>query len=153
MEKKIQAVVDMQPPKNLKHLRGFIGAINYYRDMWPHRSHIMAPLTSQYDAHKKGNKPKIEKFKWTPEMEDAFDKNKALIATDTMAAYPDHYKPYDIYTDASDYQLGAVLMQQGRPVAYYSKKLNKAQKNYTTMEKEFLSIVARLKELVKISVR
>ena len=100
----------MQPPKNLNQLRGFIGAINYYRDMWPHRSHIMAPLTSKCGAHKEGNKPKIDKFKWTPEMQDAFEKTKALIATDTMAAYPDHNKPYDIYTDASDYQLGAVLM-------------------------------------------
>ena len=114
--------------------------------MWPHRSHIMAPLTSKCGAHKKGKKPKIDTFKWTPEMQDAFEKTKALIATDTMAAYHDHNKPYDIYTDVSDYQLGAVLMQQGRPVAYYSKKLNSAQKNYTTMEKELLSIVATLKE-------
>ena len=77
-KKKIQAALDMQPPKNLKQLRGFIGAINYYRDMWPHRSHIMAPLTSKCGAHKEGKKPKIDKFKWTPEMQDAFEKIKGI---------------------------------------------------------------------------
>jgi hypothetical protein len=60
-------------------------------------------------------------------------------------SYPDHNKRFDAYTYASDFQLGACIIQEGRPVVYFLQKLMKSQQNYTTMEKEMLSIVATLK--------
>ncbi len=71
-KKKIDAVQQMQPPTNLKQLRGFIGMVNYYRDMWLHRSHILSLLTAKTGAPQKG--VKTPPFKWTPEMQKAFEK-------------------------------------------------------------------------------
>ncbi len=57
----------MQPPTSLKLLQVFIGMVNYYRDMWPHCSHVLAPLTKYTGAPKKGEKQ--PQFNWTPEMQ------------------------------------------------------------------------------------
>jgi hypothetical protein len=85
-------------------------------------------------------------MKWTDEMQKAFNKMHLRMAANALAPYPDHNKWFDIYTDASDFQLGACIILKGRLVAYFSRKLTKSQQNYTTMEKEMLTIVITLKE-------
>jgi RNase H-like domain found in reverse transcriptase len=137
-KQKIAAILALQPPQTVKQLRSFIGAVTYYRDMFPKRSHILAPLTALV-----GGKGTLH---WTPECQQAFNATKALLAKDAFLRYPDHNKRFDIYCDASDRQLGAVITQENYPVAYYSRKLNSAQRNYTVGEKEILSVVETLKE-------
>jgi hypothetical protein len=67
-----------------------------------------------------------------------------------LLAYPDFSQPFILHTDASDYQLGAVISQNNKPIAFYSRKLNDAQHKYTTTERELLSIVETLKEFRNI---
>jgi hypothetical protein len=83
-KKKIEAVLRMQPPTSLKLIQGFIGIVNYYRDMWAHRLHILAPLTAKTGAPKKDEKH--PPFQWTPEMQNAFDQMKALMAAGVLCA-------------------------------------------------------------------
>ena len=73
-----------------------------------------------------------------------------MISEEVFLTYPDWSKPFDIHTDASDKQLGAVISQDGKPIAFFSRRLSKSQRNYTTTEKELLSIVESLKEFRNI---
>ena len=69
-----------------------------------------------------------------------------MLCHETMLAFPDYSKPFEIHTDASAFALGAVISQNKKTIAFYSRKLNLAQTRYTTTERELLSIVETLKE-------
>jgi hypothetical protein len=86
------------------------------------------------------------KWEWTPVHQESFDQMKALMAKETLVTFPDFSKEFEIHTDASDSQLGAVISQEGKPVAFYSRKLQPAPTRYTVTERELLSIVETLKE-------
>jgi len=141
-QKKVEAILQIAPPKTRKQLRRFIGMVSYYRNMWPKRSHFLAPLSSLTSAN--------VKWKWTTEHQIAFEQMKALIAKETLVTFPDFSKEFEIHTDASKLQLGACISQDGKPVAFYSRKLSPAQTRYTTTERELLSIVETLKEFRNI---
>jgi hypothetical protein len=140
--KKVQAIKNIAPPKTKRELRGFIGIVNYYRDMWEHRADILAPLTALTS--------KTVKWQWTVKEQKAFDDMKRIMSREVLLVYPDFNKPFVIHTDASKVQLGAVISQNGRPIAFYSRKLNPAQTRYTVTELELLSIIETLKEFRNI---
>jgi hypothetical protein len=96
------------------------------------------------------------KFEWHSSHQQAFDKIKKVIVTEiqVLLCYPYFNKPgsFHLYTDASDHQLGAVIMQDKKYKAFYSRKLNTAQKGYTTTEREreLLSAIETCKEYKNI---
>src|SRR5687767_10228817 len=104
--------------------------------------HILAPLTALTSV----NVP----WKWTTDYQKAYDKMKSIILRESLLAYPNFNEVFDIHTDASLSQLGACISQNGRPIAFYSKKLNPAQTRYATTERELLSVIEVLKKFRSI---
>ncbi len=95
---KIQAILQLGPPKTVHDVRSLLGIIQYYRDMWPRRSHTLAPLTdlisSKNITDSKSKTDKLHKIDWTQECQEAFDTMKLLIARDVLLAYPRFDQPF-----------------------------------------------------------
>jgi hypothetical protein len=144
--KKVQAILALNPPNNVKELRHFLGTVQYYWDMWARGSEMLAPLTDLVGEcgetkTTRMNKTKKKPWRWSPIHQQAFDNVKAAIAKETVLAYPDFLKPFEIYTDASSTQLGAVITQDNKPIAFFSRKLLETKQKYSVMEIELLAIV------------
>ncbi len=106
--KKVQGIMDLERPKITTDCRKLIGMVQYHRDMWKQHSHVLAPLT-EASTGKKG-KP----IKWTDNLEQAFLDLKKMVSEETILNYPDWtVVPFlDVHTEASDKQLGAVVISQ-----------------------------------------
>lgn len=131
--KKVQAIEEWQPPKDVHEIRSFLGLTNYYRRFVKRYSEIARPLT---DLTKKA-----EEWKWSSERQVAFERLKMAMTTRPVLSLPDLQKPFEVETDASDFAIGGVLTQEGHPVAFESRKLKDAERNYPAHEKELLAVV------------
>ena len=90
------------------------------------------------------------KIIWLKEHQNAFDNIKKVVSCEVLLEYPRFDLPFVVHTDASTTQLGSVISQNNRPLAFYSRKLSSVQKRYTTRELELLSIIETLKEFKNI---
>jgi hypothetical protein len=147
-QKKIEAISTWPRPTNVQEVRKFIGLCQYYKSFVPNFSTIAAPITDLT----KGSGFKLRSINWTNECQKAFDSIKKSLTSAPVLLTPDMSQPFRIECDASDFGLGAVLLQQDpknnnqwKPVAYESRKMSSEERNYPAQEKEALSILHALR--------
>lgn len=129
---KLKAMTEWPQPTSVKKLRGFLGLTGYYRKFIRRYGEIAKPLT---------NMLKKNQFNWTEEEKGAFEKLKNAMTSGPVLVLPDFSKAFVVECDASGTGLGAVLMQEGRPVAYFSQALHGRNLTLSTYEKEMLALV------------
>jgi hypothetical protein len=131
--RKIQAIVERTAPKSIPELRSFLGLTNYYRLFIEGYSKKTTPLS---DLLKKNRR-----WEWMVDSQQAFKKLKTAVASAPVLGLPDFEKPFEVHTDASDMAIDGVLVQEGHPIAFESRKLNDGEQNYSTHEKEMTPVV------------
>lgn len=137
---KIKAVKDLKPPTTVKGVRSFLGLISFYRMFIPQFSDIASPLVELTK--------KFKRFSWSPECQAAFESLRHSLSIAPLLHYPDTSKPYVLWSDASQYSVGAVLTQSAddtegseHPVYFLSHKLTTSQvRSYSVTEKELYGI-------------
>ena len=137
-ENKVRAIREWSEPSKLKELRSFLGLANYYRRFRKGYSKMVASLT---DLLKKD-----QVWQWNLECQAAFDELKGAISSEPVLRLPNLELPFEVQTDASDRALGGVLVQEGHPVAFESRKLNGAEQRYSTHEKEMTAVIHCLQQ-------
>jgi len=134
---KVEAIMEWPAPTNVTEVRSFMGLAGYYRRFVEGFSKIANPITELQKKNKK--------FVWTEKCTEAFQRLKELLTTGSILKVPDMDADFLVCTDASKEGLGGVLMQDGRVIAYISRKLRRHEENYATHDLELLAIVYALK--------
>jgi hypothetical protein len=137
-QQKVNAILQVALPCNVKQVPSFVGMLNHYKAMIPCHSHLLTLLTAL-------TKKNI-KFEWTKEHQQAFDSLKNSCACEVVLAYLDFSVPFKIYTNASKYQIRSIISQKDKPLAFYSRKLTDSQTRYTVTDLKLLPIVETLHE-------
>ena len=144
--KKVEALMSLKSPQNVREVRAFLGMSGFYRKFIPNYAAISLPLTEL--THKNA------RFVWSAACQQSFDSIINLLAHLPTLFHPDINKPYTLYTDASDYAIGAVLVQSPTgncedevPIHFISHKLSRSQRKYSTILKEAFAIQFALKKL------
>jgi hypothetical protein len=135
---KVEVIVNLPKPKTATEVRIFLGATQYWRKFIANFSLIAAPLHALTSV-KMG-------FSGEANIRRSFDTLKEKISTTPVLAFPDLQQPFEIETDASEYAIGAVLMQQRKPICYHSETFTKVVINYPTYDKELYALVQSVKK-------
>lgn len=116
--------------------------ISFYCDVFNRRSHIIVPLNDfaveSTKQKKNGKKKKPSKFCMLQKHINTFKEAKEVIKLENKLSFPDLTKPFHLYTDVSDIQLGATLLQDSKLLEFYTRKLSDRQVNYTVRENNYL---------------
>ena len=137
--KKIEAIIHIDPPQNVASLQSFNGMINYLKKFSPVLSELSEPLRRLCKAG-------VE-WAWESEQQNAFEAIKQVITALPVLAYFDKTKKHTIQCDAFKKGLGAVLLQESKPVMYMSRALTETEQRYSNIERELLAIVFALERL------
>jgi transposase InsO family protein len=142
-EGKSEAIKSIPEPASVKEVRSFLGCAGYYRQCLQNFAEMAAPLVA---LTRKG-----ELFRFGESERTAFESLKEALCSDQVMAYPDASKPYKLYTDASNYCIGGILVQETdgieRPIQYISKQLSEGQKKWSAIEREAFAVIYALQKL------
>jgi len=135
---KVAVVANWPTHANVRELRVFLGLAGYYRKFVKHFGIIYKPLTDLLKKH--------SVFVWTAVHQDSFAALKHALCTAPVLALPVFSRPFSLETDASGLGVGAVLMQEGHPLAFISKALGPKSQGLSTYEKEYLAILMAIQQ-------
>lgn len=146
LPEKVEIIKNYKLPETIQELRSFLGLLNFYRRYLKKAAENQAILHEYLKGAKKNDRRKVQ---WTEEAKRKFDDCKNELINATLLSFPDMKAPLALFTDASDQALGGVVQQyentSWKPIAFYSKKLNDAEKKYSAYDKELLAIYASIK--------